>query len=122
MTEILILGGGVAGLSAGICAQLGGCHATICEQNVQAGGCLKSWTRDGYRIDNCLHWLTGTNPKSDLYRLWRVLDVLGDTEIISPDRLYTTESSAGSLSLCLVSMALLMIAFATLFSEMLSSV
>ena len=100
MKEILIIGGGVAGLSAGIYAQLNGCHATVCEQHSTAGGCLAYWERGGYHIDNCIHWLTGTNPRTDLYRMWTELGVLdNDTRLYERDSLYTFVKGRQSLSL-----------------------
>lgn len=100
MKEILIIGGGVAGLSAGIYAQLNGCHAVICEQHRIPGGCLTAWDREGYHIDNCIHWLTGTNPHSDLYALWRELGVLTeDTAIYEREALYTFAGGKQRLSL-----------------------
>ena len=91
MAEILIIGGGVAGLSAGIYAQLNGYHATICERQNVMGGNLTGWQRGDYHIDNCIHWLTGTNPKTKLYQIWKDLGALGGVKIFQPDALYTYE-------------------------------
>ena len=65
MKELVIVGGGVAGLSAGIYAQLRGFHATVVEKHRVPGGNLTGWNRDGRHIDNCIHWLTGTNPVTE---------------------------------------------------------
>ncbi|HAS41927.1 MAG TPA: hypothetical protein DCS93_15710 [Microscillaceae bacterium] len=59
--EILIIGGGIAGLSTGIYAQKNGYQATILEMHDKPGGQLTAWVRDGYRFDYCLHWLVGTD-------------------------------------------------------------
>eukprot|EP00978_Attheya_sp_CCMP212_P008681 scaffold20416_cov51-Attheya_sp.AAC.5 len=58
--EILIIGGGIAGLSAGIYARKNGYAATIVEQHDKPGGQLTAWNRNGYRFDFCLQWLCGT--------------------------------------------------------------
>lgn len=71
MANIIIIGGGVAGLSAGIYAQLNGHNATIYERHFKAGGNLTGWDRGGYHIDNCIHWLTGTNPATKQYNMWQ---------------------------------------------------
>ena len=55
MAKIIIVGGGVSGLSAGIYAQLNGHTAVICEKHTKAGGNLTGWQREGYKIDNCIH-------------------------------------------------------------------
>ena len=60
MKKVAIIGGGVAGLSAGIYGQMKGYQCTVIEKNHIAGGNLTGWERRGYRIDNCMHWLTGT--------------------------------------------------------------
>ena len=100
MANILIIGGGVSGLSAGIYARLNGHRATVCERLPVAGGNLTGWQRKGYRIDNCIHWLTGTNPATPTYRMWVELGALGDVEVYQGETLYTCEYNGQSLSLC----------------------
>ena len=100
MTDVLILGGGVAGLSAGIYSLMNGHSVTICEQHTIVGGNLTGWNRKGYHIDNCIHWLTGTNPNSGLYKMWEELGALGDDiKIIQSDKLYTYEKDGKNVSL-----------------------
>ena len=100
MANILILGGGVAGLSAGIYAQLEGHHALICERSQTVGGNLTGWHRGGCQIDNCIHWLTGTNPSSSIYPMWETLGALGDgIDVYQPESLYTCEENGVRLSL-----------------------
>lgn len=78
MKKVIIIGGGVAGLSAGITAQKMGYKSEIIEKTHTAGGNLCGWDRNGFHIDNCLHWLTGTNEKTELYRLWKEYGALND--------------------------------------------
>ena len=99
MAHVLVVGGGVSGLSAGIYLKIAGHRVTICEKNSVAGGNLTGWQRDGYTIDNCIHWLTGTNPASDLYRMWEELGALGGVKIHRPHTLYTCEYDGLRLSL-----------------------
>ncbi len=99
MAEILIIGAGVSGLSAGIYAQLNGHHATICERQAIAGGNLTGWQRGEYHIDNCIHWLTGTNPNSASYALWEDLGALGKVKVYQADALYTYEDEGVQVSL-----------------------
>lgn len=100
MANIAIVGGGVAGLSAGIYAQMNGHHATIYERHFKPGGNLTGWDRNGYHIDNCIHWLTGTNPVTKLYRTWKDLGVVGNVNIHRAEKLYTFEKDGQSISLC----------------------
>lgn len=99
MAKILIIGGGVAGLSAGIYARKYGHQAIVCERHFLAGGNLTGWQRGEYHIDNCIHWLTGTNPNTDTYRIWTELGALGDTPVYQPEILYTYQAEGQKLSL-----------------------
>lgn len=74
--KVIIIGGGIAGLSAGIYAQRCGFESEIHEKHIIPGGLCSYWSRQGYFIDNCVHWLTGTNPAREMHRVWEELDVL----------------------------------------------
>lgn len=78
MKKIVIIGGGIAGLTAGILLQRAGFQTEIYEKNPLPGGQCTGWKRDGYMIDNCIHWLTGTKPGSSLHELWKEIGALGE--------------------------------------------
>ena len=99
MTKILIIGGGVSGLSAGIYSLLTGNQAIICEKHTVSGGNLTGWRRGEYTVDNCIHWLTGTNPVTKTYKLWRDLGALGGVEVLQGESLFTCEYKGRRLSL-----------------------
>ncbi len=88
MKKIIIIGGGIAGLTAGIYAKLNGYDAEIYEKNHEAGGFLTSWYRDGNVIDGCLHWLVGTKEGTNLNKIWKTVGGLENTEIIHPNSFY----------------------------------
>ncbi len=88
MKKIIIIGGGIAGLSAGIYAKLNNYDVEIYEKNHEAGGFLTSWYRDGNVIDGCLHWMVGTKENTKLNRIWKTVGGLEDTEIICPNSFY----------------------------------
>lgn len=68
--KILIIGGGVAGLSAGSYARMNGYEATVLEQHAITGGLCAAWQRKGFLFDGCIHFLVGSSPCSPLHRLW----------------------------------------------------
>jgi hypothetical protein len=57
--HIIIIGGGLAGLSAGSYARASGFTTTIVEHNLALGGVCTAWSRGPYTIDGCIDWLTG---------------------------------------------------------------
>ncbi|MBR2904040.1 MAG: NAD(P)/FAD-dependent oxidoreductase [Clostridia bacterium] len=99
MANILIIGGGVSGLSAGIYALMSGHQATICERHAVPGGNLTGWWRGEYHIDNCIHWLTGTNPNTERYKRWEEVGALGDVQVHLGESLYTCEHDGKTMSL-----------------------
>ena len=78
MAKVIIVGGGIAGLSAGIYALKAGYDAEIYEKNPLAGGECMGWNRKGYHIDNCIHWLTGTDPKTGLWKTWKTVGAIDE--------------------------------------------
>lgn len=80
--KAIIIGGGVAGLSAGIYSAMNGFDTEILEMHSVAGGQCTAWDRKGYRFDYCLHWLVGTS-KGAFHDIWVETNVLNDkTEVI----------------------------------------
>ena len=76
LKTIIIVGAGVSGLSAGIYAEQHGFHAIILEKNPSVGGMCTGWYRDGFYLDGCIHWLTGTKEGTLLNEMWQNLDAI----------------------------------------------
>ena len=81
--KIIIIGGGVAGLSAGVYAQLNGFDSQIVEMHSIAGGLCTAWHRKGYKFDYSIQWLVGSKHGifHDAYRDTGILNA--DVEIIN---------------------------------------
>jgi phytoene dehydrogenase-like protein len=92
---VIIVGAGVAGLSAGIYAQMNGYKSQIFEMGIKPGGLCTNWERQGYIIDGCLHWLVGSSPESSYHHLWQEVGVLKDQQIINLDQFIQVETTAG---------------------------
>jgi len=69
--SVIIIGGGVAGLSAGCYAQMNGFQSEIHEMHTATGGLCTAWKRNNFTFDGCLNWLVGSSPKSAMHRLWQ---------------------------------------------------
>jgi len=79
MKKVIVIGGGIAGLSAGIYAQKCGFDVIILESHNIAGGNCTSWKRGGYLFEGGMHWLSGSSPKEQLNNLWRYVGALDDS-------------------------------------------
>ncbi len=71
MKKVIIIGAGVAGLTAGIYAQRNSFDVDIFEQHALPGGECTGWDRRGYHFDGCIHWLMGLHPDSGLHQIWQ---------------------------------------------------
>jgi phytoene desaturase len=74
--NIVIIGGGLAGLSAGCYALKNDYQTTIVEHNAALGGVCTAWARPPYVIDGCIHWLTG-GPYQRYYEELGILPSVG---------------------------------------------
>ncbi|MFC1970475.1 phytoene desaturase family protein [Chloroflexota bacterium] len=98
--KVVIIGGGIAGLSAGCYARMNGHEAEIYEMHDKPGGLCTAWKRKGYTIDGCLHWLTGSTPADSCYQYWAELGAVQGRRMIDHEVFYRYTGSDGkSLSL-----------------------
>lgn len=68
--KVIIIGGGIAGLSAGCYLRMNGFKTRIFEQHHHPGGLCTSWKRGDYTFDGCVHWLAGSSPDDPFHKLW----------------------------------------------------
>ena len=88
--KIVIIGAGIGGLSAGIYALKAGYDAVIYEKNHAAGGECMGWNRKGCHIDNCIHWLTGTDKNTSLWQVWKTIGAIDEnTKYAGTDKFYS---------------------------------
>ena len=79
--SVLIVGAGIAGLSAGCYAQMNGFRSQIMELHSIPGGLCTSWKRREYLFDGGVRYLSGTHPHSKVHELWEELGVLQGRQI-----------------------------------------
>ena len=82
MKNVIIVGAGIAGLSAGIYAKKSGFDVTIYESHIIPGGTCTSWNRGGYLFEGGMHWLTGSAVNSSLNRIWRETGAIIESSVI----------------------------------------
>ena len=93
--SIIIIGAGIAGLSAGCYGQMSGYNTQIFELHDKPGGLCTSWKRKNYTIDGCLHWLVGSSPNNNFYSIWQELGALPGPRIIDHDEFIRIEGPGG---------------------------
>ncbi len=93
--RIVIIGAGIAGLSAGCYARMNGFEVDVFERHSIAGGVCTGWRRDGYVIEGCVHHLAGCKPGTPLYRMWQELGAM-PRAILYPEELTRIEDETGT--------------------------
>lgn len=84
--KVIIIGAGISGMTAGIYAAENGFDVTIYEKHTIPGGQCTGWKREGVFIDGCLHWVVGTNPKQQLFPIWKHIGAFDENT-----KIYNTE-------------------------------
>ena len=74
--SIIIIGGGIAGLSAGCYAQMNGYQSQILEMHHLPGGLCTAWERKGYIFDGCIHYLIGSGDGLPFNDMWQELGAI----------------------------------------------
>ncbi|MFI6574198.1 phytoene desaturase family protein [Nocardiopsis sp. NPDC050513] len=78
---MVIVGGGVGGLSTGVYARMNGYRTRIFEMHEIPGGCCTAWDRGDFTFDWCVSWLLGSGPGSEMHRIWLELGALQGKEM-----------------------------------------
>ncbi len=93
--SIIIIGGGIAGLSAGCYGQMNGYKTQIFELHTLPGGLCTAWGRKGYTFDGCIHWLVGSGQSSGYRRIWDELGALAGCEVVNHDEFMRIQKADG---------------------------
>jgi phytoene dehydrogenase-like protein len=81
--SIIIIGGGIAGLSAGCYAQMNGYSTEIFEMHDLPGGLCTAWERKGYVFDGCIHYLFGSGEGQPFNQMWQELGAVQGRKFIN---------------------------------------
>jgi phytoene desaturase len=73
--SIIIIGAGIAGLSAGCYGRMNGYRTRILEHHSEPGGVATAWPNRGYHIDGGIHYLMGHKPGQSCYEIYRQLGI-----------------------------------------------
>lgn len=79
--SMIIIGGGLGGLSTGVYARMNGYRTTVLEMHELPGGCCTSWDRGDFTFDCCVSWLLGCGPGNEMHQIWLELGALQGKEV-----------------------------------------
>ncbi len=95
--KVLIVGGGIAGLSAGCYARMNGFNTSVFEMHSIPGGLCTAWERKGYRFDLSMHFLTGS-CSGPFFEMCDELGMVENTEFHYHNQLGQVEGMGKRLS------------------------
>lgn len=83
--EVIIIGGGLGGLTTGALLAKEGHRVTVLEKNETIGGGLQTFKRNGIEFETGMHILGGFRPGGSLYRICSYLGILHRLRLRSVD-------------------------------------
>lgn len=92
--KVIIIGAGLAGMSAGCFLQMNGFDTEIFEMHSSYGGLCTSWKRHDYMIDGCIHFMVGTSPGESTYQFWNELIDMQSIRFIYSDTHVVVENKS----------------------------
>lgn len=95
--SMIIVGAGLAGLSAGCYGQMNGYSTKIFERLPHSGGVCTSWKRKDYIFDYAVHNLFGITPDTMDYRMWKELGALSGLKTYSFNEFVQVEDPNGKV-------------------------
>jgi len=93
--SIIVIGAGVAGLSAGCYGQMNGYKTQIFELHDKPGGLCTAWKRKGFTFDGCIDWLVGSQEGTAFNRIWRELGAVQGRQFVDHDIHISVEDEDG---------------------------
>lgn len=93
--KIIIIGAGVAGLSAGCFAQMNGYDSEIFELHHLPGGLCTAWERKEYTFDGCIHYLFGSGKDQPFNQVWQELGVVENQPFFNHEELLRVTDNQG---------------------------
>lgn len=74
--SMVIIGGGLSGLSTGCYARMNGYRTRVLEMHEISGGCCTGWERGEFTFDPTVSWLLGSGPGNEMHQIWLELGAL----------------------------------------------
>ena len=95
--SVVIVGAGLAGLSAACYSIINGYETTLIERHHTAGGYATKWTRKGYTFDGAMDWLNGINLNEKDSLMWQELGLLKGRKVRFFDNICKVKDRDGKI-------------------------
>ena len=79
--DVIIIGGGLGGLSCGAMLSKEGQNVCVLEQHSVIGGCLQSFKREGYTLDTGMHYVGSLSEGQTMHQYFKYLGVMDDLRL-----------------------------------------
>jgi phytoene dehydrogenase-like protein len=93
--KIVIIGGGIAGLSAAVYALKCGYEVEVLEMHDMAGGLAMNWRRGPYTFETCLHWLVGSRQGGEFHDVWQETCDISKLTFVDHEEFVRIETETG---------------------------
>lgn len=88
MNDIIIIGAGLGGLTAGAKLAKAGKRVLLIEQHDRPGGCATTFKRKGFTLEVGLHEMDGLHPRDMKMKIFRDLGILDTVEFLKVPEFY----------------------------------
>jgi phytoene dehydrogenase-like protein len=96
--SVIIVGAGMAGLSAACYARMNGYRTHLFEMHTKPGGLCTAWHRKGYTFDISMHMLTGSHS-GPYHKMWEELGIIQNFKFYYHDHIALIEGMGRKLLL-----------------------
>jgi phytoene dehydrogenase-like protein len=97
--NVLIVGGGIAGLCTGVYLRRLGFDTEILEMHTISGGLATAWKKGGFTFENCIHWLVGSKDGGQLNAAWKEVFDIGRLEFFEDPVFEVLERGADRITI-----------------------
>lgn len=79
--DVVIIGSGLGGLTCGAILSKEGMSVCLLEQHHTIGGCLQSFTRDGYTLDTGMHYVGSLSEGQTMNQIFKYFNILNSIHL-----------------------------------------